>query len=123
MENNRINSFTDLRVWQEAHKLAIITYQETDSFPKHELFGLTSQLRRAAVSITSNIAEGFSRQSNKEKIQFYSIARGSLTEVENQLLLAKDIKYINVEKFEKIQFQLISVHRLLNAFIKSTRTF
>src|SRR4051812_45062202 len=121
MEKEKINNFTDLRVWQEAHKLAIVIYKETESFPKHELFGLVSQLRRAAVSVTSNIAEGFSRHSSKEKIQFYSVAHGSLTEVENQLLLARDINYLTPDVYTVIYAQLTTVHKLLNAFIKSTR--
>ena len=77
----RIKSFTDLIAWQEAHKLALIVYKTTKKFPENEKFGLVSQMRRSAVSITSNIAEGFSRVSKKEKLQFYAIARGSLTEL------------------------------------------
>jgi len=73
----KIKSFTDLNAWREAHKLALIVYKITKDFPKEEMFGLTSQMRRAVVSITSNIAEGFSRQSYSEKVQFYSIAQGS----------------------------------------------
>src|SRR3989344_224377 len=89
-QKKKIQSFTDLEVWRESHKLVLMVYKFTKNFPKNELFGLTSQLRRAVVSITSNIAEGFSRFSYKEKIQFYSIAFGSLTEVQNQLLISKD---------------------------------
>lgn len=91
----KIQSFTDLYAWQAGHKLVLSIYEVTQKFPKEELFGLTNQLRRAAVSITSNIAEGFSRSSYKEKSQFYSMALGSLTEIQNQLLIAKDIKYLS----------------------------
>ncbi len=121
-DKKKIQSFTDLEVWQEAHKLVILIYEITKKFPKEELFGLTSQMKRAAISITSNIAEGFSRFSYKEKVQFYSIARGSLTELQNQLLTAKDIIYLDSESFKQLSNQSIIVHKLLNAFIKSTKS-
>lgn len=121
-QGEKIKSFTDLNTWQEGHKLVLMIYQLTKSFPKEELFGLVNQLRRAAVSITSNIAEGFSRQSYKEKIQFYCMSLGSLTEVQNQLLIAKDIKYIPEVEFKRVAPQAIMVHKLLNGLIKSSRT-
>jgi len=121
--NNKIQKFTDLLVWQESHKLVLMIYQATKNFPKEELFGLTSQLRRAAVSITSNIAEGFSRQGYKEKLQFYYMALGSLTESQNQLLIAKDLNYLEQIEFNKIAEQSISVHKLLNGFVAKTKTF
>ena len=121
--NNKIQKFTDLLVWQESHKLVLMIYQATKNFPKEELFGLTSQLRRAAVSITSNIAEGFSRQGYKEKLQFYYMALGSLTESQNQLLIAKDLNYLEQIEFNKIAKQSISVHKLLNGFVAKTKTF
>jgi len=121
--NEKIKSFTDLQVWQEAHKLVLMIYRITKKFPKEELFSLVNQIRRAVVSITSNIAEGFSRQSFKEKIQFYYIARGSLTEVQNQLLIARDLGYLSQEEFNNIAKQTVSVHKLLNAFIKKTKSF
>ena len=77
----------------------------------------------AAVSVTSNIAEGFSRHSSKEKIQFYLMAHGSLTELENQSLIARDIKYLNVENFDQLSKQLTIVHKLFNAFIRGTKEF
>lgn len=123
MENRKIQSFTDLKVWRETHKLVLMIYQITKSFPKEEVFGLISQMRRAAVSVTSNIAEGFSRYSYKEKAQFYSIAHGSLTELQNHLLVAKDVKYMNSNDFEKLSEQTIIAHKLLNAFIRRTREF
>lgn len=98
-----------------------MVYKITKEFPKEELFGLVSQMRRAAVSITSNIAEGFSRQSYKEKIQFYSMAQGSNTEIQNQLLIAKDINYISQENFNEITEQSITVHKLLNGLIKKSK--
>lgn len=121
MENSKIKSFTDLNAWREGHKLVIEIYQITKNFPKEELFSLTNQIKRAAVSITSNIAEGFSRQSFKEKAQFYSIARGSVTEIQNQLLIAKDIKYLTVDKFNKVAERTVVVHKLINGLIKYSK--
>src|SRR3989344_1181236 len=123
LPKKKIQSFTDLKVWQESHKLVLLVYRSTKNFPKEELFALTSQMRRAAVSITSNIAEGFARQGFKEKLQFYCIAVGSLTELQNQLLIAKDLNYINKAEFEGIAEQATSAHKLLNSFISKTKTF
>lgn len=120
IQNIKIRSFADLIVWQEAHKLVLETYIATKKFPKEELFTLVSQMRRAAISITSNIAEGFSRKGKKEKIQFYTISKGSLTELESQFLIARDIGYISVLEFENIFKRITSVHRLTNAFISKT---
>jgi len=117
----KIKNFTDLNAWKEGHKLVIDVYIETKSFPREELFGLVSQMRRCAVSITSNIAEGFSRFSPKEKIQFYYIAQGSVTELQNHLLIARDIGYLNTETFHKLEDQTIVVHKLINGLIKSAR--
>ena len=117
-----IKKFTDLNAWKEGHKLVLIIYGITKGFPKEELFGLVSQLRRCAVSITSNIAEGFSRQSYKEKLQFYSMALGSVTELQNQLLVARDVGYITDKKFKEIAEQSIIVHKIINGLIKSSKT-
>ena len=123
MEYKKIQSFTDLEVWREGHKLVLMIYKLTKIFPKEETFGLVSQLRRAAISITSNVAEGFARSSFKEKLQFYSISRGSLVELQNQLLIAKDITYLDDTNFNQLTNQSIIVHKLLNAFIRRTREF
>lgn len=114
----KIKSFTDLIAWKEAHKLAIFVYEATKLFPKEEIYGLTNQVRRAAVSVSSNIAEGFSRRSSAEKRQFYYQALGSLTELRNQLLIARDIKYLTKEKFNELANQTISVSKLINSLIK-----
>lgn len=98
MEKQKIQNFTDLIVWQKGHKLVLEVYKQTKKFPKDELFGLVSQIRRASVSITSNIAEGFGRFSEKEKLHFYSFAYGSLMEVQNQIIIAKDLGFINEEE-------------------------
>lgn len=118
----KIQSFKDLRAWQEAHKLVLMIYDETKNFPKEEIFGLISQMRRCAVSITSNIAEGFSRQSYKEKTQFYSIAQGSLTELQNQLIIAKDVGFITNKKFQEIDGQTIVVHKIISGLIKKSKS-
>ncbi len=119
----KIQSFTGLIAWQEAHKLVIKVYRITKEFPKEEVFGLTNQLRRAVISITSNIAEGFSRKSYKEKIQFYSTALSSLTEVQNQILAAKDVSYLSTEDFQEIAAQSVRVSKLINGLIKKSKTF
>jgi four helix bundle protein len=93
-QESRIKSFTDLHSWQEGHKLVLAVYELTKKFPEDEKFGLVSQMRRAAVSVTSNIAEGFSRDSYADKKHFYVMSHGSLTELQNQLLIARDVKYI-----------------------------
>lgn len=85
------------------------------------MFGLISQTRRCVVSVTSNIAEGFSRQSYKEKLQFYSMALGSITELQNQLLISRDVNFITDTEFKKIDEQSIIVHKLLNGLIKRTK--
>ena len=121
-EENKIRSFTDLNVWKEAHKLVIMIYKATKQFPKDELFGLTNQIRRAVVSITSNIAEGFSRNTFKDKTQFYSIALGSLTETQNQLLVARDVGYIDNNLFKEIGNQTVVVSKLCNGLLKSNRS-
>jgi len=123
MDNNKkIKSFTELTVWQEAHKLVLLIYKTTDSYPKTEVFGLTSQMRRAAVSITSNIAEGFSRSTYTDKIHFYIISKGSLTELQDQLLIARDLKYLNNKDFQAAADLSITVHKLLNGLIRQSKT-
>lgn len=119
MEKERITSFTDLKAWKEGHILVLGVYRETKNFPKEEMFGLVSQMRRCAVSVTSNISEGFSRKSRKEKVQFYRISLGSLTELQNQLLISKDIEYLPKEAFKKIANQTVVVKKLLHGIIKS----
>ena len=121
-EPKKIKSFTDLDAWKEGHKLALEVYQITREFPKEEQFGLTAQLRRAAVSFTSNIAEGFSRTSWKEKVQFYATALGSLTEIQNQLLLARDIGYVSGTDFDAIARRTIIVSKLTSGLIKKSKS-
>ena len=110
----KIKSFTDLYAWQEGHKLVIMVYRDTENFPQKEIFGLTGQMRRSAVSITSNVAEGFSRFTAKDKCQFYSISQGSISELQNQLLIARDVGYLSKESFNKLAEQTIIVNKLVS---------
>ncbi|MDP3799987.1 MAG: four helix bundle protein, partial [bacterium] len=119
--SNKIKTFTDLIAWKEGHKLVLYIYGITKKFPKDEMFGLTSQLKRCSVSITSNIAEGFSRQYYKEKLQFYSMALGSVTELQNQIFIARDVGYINDLDFNSCSDLAINVHKIINGLIKKTR--
>lgn len=122
-ESSLIKSFTDLNAWKEGHKLVLEIYKITSEFPKDEMFGLTNQMRRCAVSITSNIAEGFSRQFYKEKVQFYYISLGSVTELQNQLLIARDVCYINNGQFQELANLSVKVHKIINGLIKSSKSF
>src|SRR3989344_2407800 len=119
----KIKSFTDLEAWKEGHKLVLLIYKITVNFPKDEMYGLISQMRRSAISITSNIAEGFSRHSFKEKVQFYSIAQGSLTELQNQLLIAKDVGFLDKNTFSIIAEQSIKVSKITNGLVKKSRSY
>ena len=116
-----IKSFTDLIAWKEGHKLVLMVYRTSNSFPTKEQFGLTSQITRAVISITSNIAEGFSRRSRKESAQFFYVALGSITEVQNQLLIAKDLGYVRKEDFKPTADQTVLVAKLINGLIKSAK--
>ena len=117
----KIVKFTDLKAWQESHELVKAVYVIVKTLPIEERFGLADQLRRAAISITSNIAEGFSRQNAKEKIQFYFIALGSLTEVQNQIILAHDVGYLDAKKRDTILGQSVIGQKLLSGLIRSIR--
>lgn len=119
--NQRIENFTDLVTWREAHKLVVNVYTTTKMFPREEVYGLTSQMRRAAISITSNIAEGFSRRTAGEKAQFYGMAKGSLTEIQNQLYAARDIGYLSTQNFESLHTCTIQISKLLTGLARSTK--
>ena len=117
IEKKKIRAFTDLNVWQEGHSLVLKIYKATKTY------SLIDQMRRAASSITSNIAEGFGRQTIKDKIHFYYLAKGSLTELENQILIAKDVGYLDELRFREIAEQASLVQRLLQGFISKSKTF
>ena len=117
--SNRIENFYDLDAWKKGHRLVLEIYNITKDFPKDERFGIVSQIRRAAASITANIAEGFARYHFKDKVRFYYQARGSIAEIQNFLLLAKDLNFISVETCEKLGKKANNVRKLINGLIKS----
>lgn len=123
MAEKKIQSFTDLNAWKESHKFVLLVYRKTTSFLKEEVFGITNQIRRAAVSIVSNIAEGFGRQSYKEKVQFYSIAQGSNLEIQSQMLVARDLQFLKEKDFQEIADQSIAVGKLLSGLIRATKNY
>jgi len=109
--------YNDLDVWKESRKLVNVIYDLTKAFPKEEVYGLSSQIRRAAVSIPSNIAEGCGRNHNKDSIQFFYISRGSLFELETQLYLAFDQNYIDEVILQSSMESITTCKKLLNGFI------
>ncbi len=121
MEKAKIKSFTDLNAWKEAHNLVLMVYKVTNGFPREEIFVLVPQIRRCVVSVSSNIAEGFSRRSKREKDQFYHTVLGSITELQNQLLISRDLHYLSKEEFIKIADQTVKVSKLVNGLIKSSQ--
>lgn len=116
-----IKDFTDIIAWQKGHEVVLSIYKITEKFPKEEVYGLTSQMRRCAVSITSNIAEGFSRNSSKEKDQFYAISSGSYSELKNQLLVAKDLNIIAAEEYTDVSEKIKNGHMILNGLRRANR--
>jgi four helix bundle protein len=114
-------AFEKLEVWQKSRLLVKIVYRVTQSFPTEERYGLTSQLRRASVSVSSNIAEGSTRWSKKDKARFYEIAYGSLIEVMNQLILSTDLGFLNDEELDVIKPQIAEISRMLDALYKSAK--
>jgi len=117
---DRIKHFTDLDVWQEAHKLVLLIYKITSTFPSTEIYGITSQLRRAVVSITSCIAEGFYRYHYKDRLNFYYDARGSIGEVQSQIIESKDLGFCNEADFTKVWDLSEKVRMILQGLISST---
>ena len=120
MEIKKIQKFTDLTTWQEAHSLVLITYKETSLFPDTEKFSLVSQMRRSAISITSNIAEGFGRSGAREKAQFYAIVKGSLLELQSQLYIARDLKYVTGEKCRELEGKIVLITKLISGLVRSS---
>ena len=112
----KTKTFEDLLVWQKAHEFVLLAYRITESFPKHELFGLTSQFRRAAVSIAANIAEGYKKKDFKNKINFLNIAHSSLKECRYYIILSKDLNYQNENSLKVL---IDDIGRLLNAYSKA----
>ena len=113
-------AFENLEVWQKSRKLVKSVYQLTSTFPIEEKFGLTSQIRRASISVSSNIAEGSTRWSRKDQARFYEIAFGSLIEILNQTILASDLKFIQDDSLINIRVEINSIGRMLNSLYHST---
>ena len=117
-----MEDFKDFKVWVKAHELTMAIYETTRTFPREEIYGLTSQMRRAAASIGANIAEGCGRGSDAELRRFLQIARGSANELEYHLLLAKDLKFVQVKDFEAFDARVQEVQRMLAALGKRLRS-
>jgi four helix bundle protein len=105
-----------LRVWQKAHQMTLAIYQVSLSFPREELYGLTSQIRRAAISIPTNLAEGCGRDSQPELLRFTRIAMGSASELDYELLLAHDLNWLNDTNYQQLSDELASIRRMLSSF-------
>ncbi len=112
----KTNNFEDLIVWQKAHEFVLNVYKITLQFPKEELFGLTSQFRRASVSIAANIAEGYRKSGVKDKLRFYNISEGSLEESRYYIILLRDLNYIDKQKYDELYKAASSVSKLLTAY-------
>jgi four helix bundle protein len=112
-----VQDFRDLKVWQRAHEFVLATYRATSAFPDLERYGLTSQLRRAAVSVPGNIAEGSMRSSDADFARFPHVAIGSASEVDYYLLLARDLGYLNQHEYERLDREIQEIRRMLNGLI------
>ena len=114
-------NFEDLKIWQEAHRLMLEIYRLSSKFPKSESYGIIDQLRRAALSVTANIAEAHGRHHYLDKAKFLYNARGSIEEVRSHLMASKDLKYITKEEFYKLNEEYLGLIRGLNAFIRAIK--
>ena len=113
-----IKNFRELDVWQMGKDICLLVYKITGKFPKNEMYGIVSQMRRAAISVPSNIAEGFNRYHNKEFRQFLYIALGSCAELETQLEITHELKYFNADEYKILQDKLVLLSKMLRNFIK-----
>nr|WP_315157217.1 four helix bundle protein [uncultured Flavobacterium sp.] len=117
-----VKSYKELLIWQKGIKIVVLIYKLTKDFPKEEIYALTSQLKRASVSIPSNIAEGFGRQTDKSFNHFLNISRGSLNEIETQLIIAKELEFIHNENiFDELLFLIEEEGKMINAFSKNLK--
>ena len=114
-----MRNFKELKVWQKAHQFVLDVYRQTRDFPPEERFGLTAHLRKSATSVPSNIAEGCGREGERELARFLSIAAGSASESEYQLLLARDLGYLQRDAHRQLDEQVNEVKRMLNSFIRT----
>ena len=116
-----MKDFEDLKVWVKAHEVTLAIYQRTRNFPREEIYGLTSQMRRAAASVPANIAEGCGRRSDAELHRFLQIARGSASELEYHLLLARDLHFMSDAEFKRIETNVVEVQRILTSLVQRLR--
>ena len=116
-----MKDFRQLKVWEKSHQLALAVYKATKEFPKEELYGLTSQIRRASMSIPTNIAEGCGRNTDAEFARFLQIAMGSASETEYQLLLTHDLGFINKEQYDKLNLDVTEIKRMIDSLLKTLR--
>lgn len=116
-----MKDFRTLKVWEKSHAIVLAIYKATQSFPKSELYGVTSQIQRAAVSVPTNIAEGCGKDSDAELGRFFKIAMGSSSELEYLLLLSRDLGYLANEPYNKLNTDLVEVRKMLNAFIQKLK--
>lgn len=116
---SNIRSYRDLEVWRRSKAYAVNVYRLTENFPKSEVYGLTSQIRRAAVSVPSNIAEGFRRKFRKEKLQFLRVAYGSGSELETQLEISFELGYLDATRYQEASAELDEIMRMMNGVINS----
>lgn len=116
-----MQSHEDLLVWQKAVRASVLIYQITEKFPAREMYGLSSQLRRAAISVPSNIAEGRRRSTTADFAHFLYIAYGSLAEIETQLLISKELKFISHKEYEELRVSIVEIGKMLHGMIKKLR--
>lgn len=116
-----MKDYRNIQAWQRAHKLVLLLYELTEGFPTKESYGLTSQLRRAAISVPTNIAEGCGRTTEMELTRFMDISLGSLNEIEYLLLLSADLNYIEKKIYQKLSEEVVEIRKMLTAFVKTVR--
>jgi len=121
MESNKTFSFENLTVWQKAHSFTLDVYSKTKIYPREELFGLTSQYRRAAISIAANISEGYGKKGLKDKLRFYNMAEGSINECRYYIILSKDLGYTNEAESNQMYEKLTVIQKLLYSYSKALK--
>lgn len=123
VDGQKINSFEQLTTWQDSLNISVDIYRITENLPPHEQFGITNQIRRAATSVSANIAEGFGRAGKKEKLQFYSIAYGSLLEVKSFLYLCQKLKYCQDKDVELLVTKITTLQKRINTMLSKVRAY
>jgi len=116
-----MKDFRELKVWEKSHRLALKVYNATTKFPKEELYGLTSQMRRSSISVPTNIAEGCGRNRDSELNRFFEIAMGSASELEYLFLLARDLGFLGKEKFNELTDEITEIKKMLTSFIQKLK--